>query len=63
MFSILTNLTKAAVSIAITPAALVADIVRIPITAEDPKGEAFGLTGTLLTNAAKNINEYTRYSR
>lgn len=60
MFSILTNITKAVVAVAITPVAIAADIVRFPLTSEDINGEAFGLTGKLLKNAAKNIDEATK---
>jgi hypothetical protein len=60
MFGLLTNLTKAVVSVALTPVAIVADVVRLPITAEDIHGEAFGLTEKLLNNAASNINDATK---
>ncbi len=60
MLGLLMNITKAAVAVAITPVAIVVDIVRIPETSTEIHGEMFGLTGKLLKNAAKNINEATK---
>ena len=54
-----TNLLKAAVSVAITPVALVADVARLPSTAYNGK-DAFGLTGSLLKNAGQYVKEATK---
>jgi hypothetical protein len=57
MFSMLTNLTKAAVSVALTPVAVVVDVITLPVSAEHPTKGAFDNTSALLKNAGKQVSE------
>lgn len=52
----LTNLIKAAASVALAPVAVVADVLTLPSTAHDGK-PAFGLTGALLKNAGQCVTQ------
>ncbi|MFW1734814.1 hypothetical protein [Acinetobacter sp. ULE_I037] len=56
MFGMLESLTKAAVSIAVTPVTTVVDAVMIPVDATED-GEVFQRTKNTLNNASKNFNE------
>lgn len=51
MFGMLLNLSKAVVSVAVAPVALVADIVTIPVSASEPNTGPFDRTAALLKNA------------
>jgi hypothetical protein len=51
------KLLKAAVAVTLSPVAVAVDIVRLPFTAEDPKGKPFGCTETLLKSAADNVKD------
>jgi len=55
MLNLFTNVAKAGVAVALSPVAVVADVVRMPF-----EGKPFELTETLLKNAAKSINEATK---
>ena len=57
MFGMLENLAKAAVSVVAAPVALVADIVTLPASAEDPHRDPFGRTAALLGNAGDCMKE------
>lgn len=57
MFGMLGNLTKAAVAVALTPVAVVADVVTLPASAEDPRRGPFDKTGALLKAAGENIKQ------
>ena len=57
MFSMLTNLTKAAVSVALSPIALVVDVVTLPASSEHPTKGAFDNTAALLKNAGKQASD------
>jgi hypothetical protein len=63
MFNILTNLTKAAVAVVLTPVAVVADIVTLPASAEKRGAHPFGKTGALLKAAADAANEAVKPSK
>ncbi|WP_180004044.1 MULTISPECIES: hypothetical protein [unclassified Acinetobacter] len=56
MFGMLESLTKAAVSVAVTPVTAVVDTVMIPIDASED-GEVFQRTSAMLGNAAENMND------
>lgn len=51
-----TNLTKAAVAVAVSPVAVVADVLTLPSTAIDGK-PAFGKTTTMLRGAGDCMRE------
>lgn len=53
MFEMLTKLTKATVAVALTPIAVVADIVTLPANETDP----FGKTAGLMDSVAKNVKD------
>lgn len=53
MFSFATNLVKAAASVALALPAAAVDIVTLPASASDPRGEAFGRTAKMLGNAGR----------
>lgn len=55
MFSMLLSLTKAAISVALTPVAVVVDIVSLPVSSEHPTKGAFDNTATLLKNAGEQV--------
>jgi hypothetical protein len=57
MFGILGNLTKAAVAMALTPVALVVDLVTLPASANRGDDHPFGRTGELLNAAGKNVSK------
>jgi hypothetical protein len=57
MFRILGNLTKAAVAVALTPIALVVDIVTLPASAYRGDVHPFGHTVDLLNEAGKSANK------
>ena len=57
MFSLISGLTKAAVSVALSPVALVVDIVTLPASSEHPTKGAFDNTAALLKNAGKQASE------
>ena len=50
MLKMLSNLTKAAVSVAVTPAAVIADVLTLPASAHDNTAP-FRRTAQLLNNA------------
>ncbi len=56
MFGMLESLTKAAVSIAVTPVTVAVDTLMIPVDASED-GEVFQRTSTMLGNAAENMND------
>lgn len=56
MFGMLESLTKAAVSVAVTPVTAVVDAVMIPVDATED-GKVFQRTKNTLNNASKNFNE------
>lgn len=51
------NLFKALIATALTPAALVIDVVKLPITSEDPHRSAFEQTESMLESVGDNISE------
>jgi hypothetical protein len=53
---LLTNLTKATVAVALTPVAVVADVLTLPATSMDNR-HPFGKTGALLKAAAEATME------
>lgn len=55
MFSIINDLAKAAVGVVLTPVAIVADIVTLPSSAEDPQRGAFDHTEAVIDSVAKNL--------
>jgi hypothetical protein len=57
MFGILRNLTKAAVAVALTPVALVVDILTLFASADHEDDHPFGRTGDLLNAAGKSVNK------
>ncbi len=57
MFGMLTNLTKAVVSVAVAPVAIVADAVMLIPDSCDGNKEAFSRTGALLKNAGECVEE------
>lgn len=56
MFGMLESLTKAAVSVAVTPIAAAVDVVMIPVDASED-GEVFQRTQSALNNAAENFGD------
>jgi hypothetical protein len=52
----LTNIAKAGIAVAVSPVALVADIVTLPASAHDNK-HPFGKTGAVLGAAGKCVTE------
>lgn len=59
MFNMLSNLTKAVVSVAVVPVAVVADTIMLIPDCENHKGE-FSRTGKLLKNAGACLDEATK---
>ena len=51
------ELVKAATAVALSPVALVVDIVTLPASAEDPRRGAFDRTAALLDSAGKNVSK------
>ena len=57
MFIMLGNLTKAAISVAVTPITVVADVVMlIPDSEDRSKPMPFSRTGKMLKNAGDNLD-------
>lgn len=52
-----TNLLKAAVATALTPVAVVVDVVVLPIVAADPNKGMFDTTKSMLNKVGDNINK------
>ena len=52
-----TGLTKVAVGVVVAPVALVADIVTLPASAEDPRRGAFDKTAAALGLASDGITD------
>jgi hypothetical protein len=57
MFGFLGNLTKAVVAVALTPVAVVVDVVTLPASADRGDDHPFGLTAKLLNSAGKNVEK------
>jgi len=57
MFGMLEKLTKAAVSVALTPVAVVVDTVMIPFDASSSNPDAYSRTANLLKNAGENVSK------
>jgi hypothetical protein len=57
MFGMLEKLTKATVAVALTPIAVVVDVVSLPATSMDLKRGAFDNTEKLLKSAAQNVED------
>lgn len=51
------NLLKAAVAVALTPVAIVADVVTMPASADRGDAHPFGMTGALLKAAGENVSK------
>lgn len=56
----LLNILKAATSVALTPVAVVADVLTMPASAERGDAHPFGRTGALLSNAGECIADAVR---
>jgi len=52
-----TGLTKVAVGVVVAPVALVADVVTLPVTAEDPRKGPFDNTAAALGLAGDGIKD------
>lgn len=64
MFSMLTNLAKAAVSVVAAPVALVVDVVTLPACAySDSDRGPFGRTGAMLDSAGDALKEAVKVDR
>ena len=64
LLNTLTNLTKAAVSVALTPVTVVVDTLMIPGDACDMSDPApYGRTGRLLSNAAECVKQAVQPER
>lgn len=59
MFKLLTNLTKAAVGVALTPVALAKDVVTLPARAMDDE-HPFKSTKAMLENVGECVDEATK---
>lgn len=59
MLDTLTNTLKAAVAVAVSPAAVIADLATLPSTAYDGK-PAFGKTASVLSKAGDAMNAALR---
>lgn len=57
MFGILEKLTKAAVAVALTPVAVVADVLTIGASADRGDDHPFTRTAKLLNSAGKNVSK------
>jgi len=59
MFNLVAGLTKAVVSVAVTPVALAVDIVTLPvkIIESDPNGKILGATEACFKSAADGVKE------
>lgn len=55
MLGMLGSLTRAVVAVALTPVAVVVDVVTLPASAERGDDHPFQCTGSLLNSAGKNI--------
>lgn len=58
-----TNLLKATISTALTPVALVADIVTLPASADSVNRGPFDRTAKLLKNAGECVNQAVKPKR
>lgn len=58
--NLLTNLVKAAVSVALTPVAAVADVLTLPASSLDPYRGPFDRTAAMLKNAGECAVEAVR---
>lgn len=56
------NLIRATVSVALTPVAVVADVLTLPASAESNR-HPFGKTGWLLENAGQNVKQAVQPKR
>lgn len=57
MLSLLTNLTKAAVAVVISPVAVVADVLTLPASSIDPHRGPFDRTAAVLEAAGRCFSE------
>lgn len=57
MFESISNLAKAAVSVALTPVAFAVDIAKLPASALDPHKHPFEETKGMLSNAGDCVKE------
>lgn len=57
MFSLLSNIAKATVAVAVAPVALAVDIVTLPASADDFNRGAFDRTEKMLDAAGKAITD------
>jgi hypothetical protein len=57
MFSMIGNLAKAAAAVALTPVALVVDVVTLPSSAMDLQAGPFDRTKALLSSAGENAHK------
>lgn len=60
MFKMLSNLTKAAVAVVATPAAVVADIVTLPASSMDFRRGPFDKTAAMLKRVGDCVEEATK---
>ena len=60
MFGILNSVLKTAVAVVATPVALVADIVTLPASADDPQRGPFDRTESMLDDAWDNLKNITK---
>jgi hypothetical protein len=57
MFSMIGNLAKAAVAVALTPVALMVDVVTLPLSAMDLHAGPFDRTKVLLNSTGENVHK------
>jgi hypothetical protein len=57
MLNMLTNITKAAVAIAVSPVAIVADVLTLPASSMDPHRGAFDRTAAVFKAAGECATE------
>lgn len=59
MLNLLSGLTKAVVSVAVTPVALAVDVVTAPakLVSDDPNAKVFGATAACLKSAENGVKE------
>lgn len=58
--NLLSNLVKAAASVALAPVALVVDVVTLPASSFDPYRGPFDRTAAMLKNAGEKATEAVR---
>lgn len=63
MFSMLTNLTKATIAVAIVPVDLIIDVVTLPASGCDPQRGVFDHTAKRLQQASKAVDTALRPDR